>query len=572
MYNKYFGLKEAPFSIAPNPRYLFMSARHREALAHLLYGVGQGGGFVLLTGEVGTGKTTVSRCLLDQLPENTDVALILNPYLNANSLLATICEELGIEGANENQSLKQLTDQLYLFLLENHAKGRHTVLLIDEAQHLKFDVLEQIRLLTNLETNTKKLLQIVFIGQPELNELLSTPELRQLAQRITARFHIQPLTLEETHAYIRHRLKVAGLPGQRKLFPNKIVERIYKTTGGIPRLINVICDRMLLGTYAQNKDQVDDKTFRRAIAEVRGTEQSIKPGKLLPVLTATAGLLIIAAIAIGTWLQWEIPPINQHNETPGKLGQVERNPISNDAAVIADETAVPEPRLDEHNISEQPTKAVFDLNQFSSDQNIAINQLLNQFDIIRTPAETPCAYIKNLGFACETTAVTSWIDFRDINRPAVLTLTDKQGKTVYAPVSSIADNQIGLLQGSELITVNLMQLGNYWKGQLLFIWAPPPFYEKPVAFGDRSKFIKWLADAYAKIDGQQQGLAGEKFNTALAARVKLFQRDHNLRDDGIVGMNTLLKVNERLGTARTLMPQPASKQAQLPNSVSGWEG
>ena len=240
MYYQYFGLTEAPFSIAVNPRYLFMSARHRDALAHLLYGVGTSGGFILLTGEVGTGKTTINRCLLEQLPHDTDIAIILNPALNAMELLATACDELGISYDVDNHTLKTLTDKLHGFLLENHARGRKTVLLIDEAQHLDFDVLEQIRLLTNLETNSEKLLQIILIGQPELAQMLAQPELRQLNQRITARYNLEPLNLDETGAYIHHRLQVAGMSPDRIIFPSSVVRGIYQRTRGIPRVINVL--------------------------------------------------------------------------------------------------------------------------------------------------------------------------------------------------------------------------------------------------------------------------------------------------------------------------------------------
>ena len=269
MYYQYFGLTEAPFSIAVNPRYLFMSPRHRDALAHLLYGVGSGG-FILLTGEVGTGKTTINRALLEQMPEGTDIAIILNPALNALELLATACDELGIDYDAGNTTLKNLTDKLHQYLLDNHSKGRSTVLLIDEAQHLDFDVLEQIRLLTNLETNSEKLLQIVLIGQPELSQMLNRPELRQLNQRITARYNLEPLDLSETNAYIRHRLEVAGLPADRELFPPAVVRRIHHLTHGIPRLINVLCDRVLLGTYGRNLQRANQSLVNQAAKEVMG--------------------------------------------------------------------------------------------------------------------------------------------------------------------------------------------------------------------------------------------------------------------------------------------------------------
>ena len=209
MYLNYFGLSDNPFSIAPNPDYLYMSPRHKEALAHLTFGLSESGGFVMLTGEVGTGKTTVSRKLLQQLPDNTQVAMILNPTLSALELLATVCDELGLPYQEEKASLKYFTDLILSKLEENHQQGMNTVLMVDEAQHLLPEVLEQLRLLTNLETNREKLLKVVLIGQPELQQLLKRNELRQLAQRITARYHLLPLTAPEVSAYIAHRLSVA---------------------------------------------------------------------------------------------------------------------------------------------------------------------------------------------------------------------------------------------------------------------------------------------------------------------------------------------------------------------------
>ena len=297
MYYQYFGLTEAPFSIAVNPRYLFMSPRHRDALAHLLYGVGAGGGFILLTGEVGTGKTTINRCLLEQLPPDTDVAIILNPALNAIELLASACDELGIQYDPQQHTLKTLTDKLHSFLLENHARGRKTVLLIDEAQHLDFDVLEQIRLLTNLETNSEKLLQIILIGQPELAHMLAQPELRQLNQRITARYNLDPLNLEETGAYIQHRLQVAGMSPERVIFTGSVVRGIYKATRGIPRVINVLCDRMLLGAYGRNKSRADHAMLRVAVREVLGEQESDT------ATVALAGSGCRGAVAgVGRWM------------------------------------------------------------------------------------------------------------------------------------------------------------------------------------------------------------------------------------------------------------------------------
>ncbi|MCK5912743.1 MAG: AAA family ATPase [Desulfuromusa sp.] len=268
MYKDYFGLKEEPFSIAPDPQFLYMSARHREALAHLIYGMKVDSGFVLLTGEVGTGKTTVCRCLLGQIPENSEVAFILNPKLSVIELLATICDELGISYPDNNPSGKIFIDLINTYLLDAHSQGKKTVLIIDEAQNLSVDVLEQIRLLTNLETDKRKLLQVIMLGQPELNRMLECRELRQLAQRVTARYHLEPLSKNDIEGYLRHRLAVAGV--ERPLFPIKTVDKLYSLTGGVPRIINMLCDRALLGAYVKGENIVNPALLVEAANEVFG--------------------------------------------------------------------------------------------------------------------------------------------------------------------------------------------------------------------------------------------------------------------------------------------------------------
>lgn len=298
MYLHYFALTEKPFSIAPNPDYLYFSDRHKEALAHLTYGLGDAGGFVLLTGEVGTGKTTVTRCMLAQLPDTTQVAFILNPTLSELELLGSICDELGIDYQAEQASLKTLTDKIKHRLLANHQQGRHTMLVIDEAQHLAPEVLEQLRLLTNLETNQKKLLQIILVGQPELQTLLKRNELRQLAQRITARYHLLPLNEAQVFAYIKHRLHKAGV--EQTLFDAKAIKLIHRLTGGVPRLINLLCDRALMGAYSAQLKQVNKRLVLQAADEVLpDLNHQPNTGKTGAYLLYVLGGMMLLALGVG---------------------------------------------------------------------------------------------------------------------------------------------------------------------------------------------------------------------------------------------------------------------------------
>jgi general secretion pathway protein A len=299
MYNDYFGFKETPFSIAPDPRYLYMSEQHREALAHLIYGFNSDGGFVLLTGEVGTGKTTVCRCLLEQIPKDSSIAFIINPKLTVDELLATICDEFGIKYPEKNISIKVFVDLLNAYLLEAHAEGRKAVLIIDEAQNLSANVLEELRLLTNLETNQRKLLQIILLGQPELRKKLSKPELRQLSQRIIARYHLGPLSKRDVAAYVAHRLAVAGI--SYEVFPPAAINKVYRLSGGIPRLINVLCDRALLGTFVLRERTVNGSILKKAASEVFDKAGIIiRYGNTL----ALAALLFIIVISVG-FIFWQ---------------------------------------------------------------------------------------------------------------------------------------------------------------------------------------------------------------------------------------------------------------------------
>lgn len=542
MYHNYFGLKEEPFSIAVNPRYLFMSARHRDALAHLLYGVGIGGGFILLTGEVGTGKTTINRCLLEQLPDNTDIALILNPALNAVELLATVCDELNIDYQSGEQSLKILTDKLHQFLLTNHASGRNTVLLIDEAQHLQFEVLEQIRLLTNLETNTKKLLQIILVGQPELRSLLNRPELRQLAQRITARYQLKPLNIEETQAYIRHRLHIAGLPANQELFPKPIVKNIHKASRGVPRIINVLCDRMLLGTYGQNKTIVDRAMLKQAIVEVMGEEDDIElsqPRNMAPVFTIL-GLVLIALIVLWKWplIESYLQPMPDVSISEAPIAAP--NPEKPPTAITQPEKI--EPVVEQPIIVESP---------WVKSSDLALQEITLALDI----PVIDCQQL-SVTYRCEQFNVVSWQDLMVYNRAAVLTLITPTKIKQYAAMLSLNENEAVILKGGRSYQVDLEEFGQMWTGDFTLIWQPPIHYRGPIKVGDTGPMIKWLASQFATLDGQKTKLAAETFTTRLEQRVKIFQNNHQLKADGVVGLKTLLVLDGKLAAAESLTTTP----------------
>lgn len=322
MYLEHYGLTEPPFSITPDPRFVFLSERHRDALAHLLFGVtqGGGGGFVQLTGEVGTGKTTLCRLLLEQLPQNTRVALVLNPRLTPIELLEAICEELHLDLDGRRGSAKALVDALNAYLLDAYAQGLRVVLVIDEAQNLSVDALEQVRLLTNLETPTQKLLQVVLLAQPELRRILAREDLRQLAQRITARYHLMPLDATETGEYLRHRYRIAG--GQRFPFDAGAVKRIHAHSGGVPRLINTLAERSLLAGYAHDVAMLDARWVDRAAAEVLPAPA---PRRRRWTIAVPVAAMALVAAGTATWW-WTRAPVEARPVTKAVVASVPKAP------------------------------------------------------------------------------------------------------------------------------------------------------------------------------------------------------------------------------------------------------
>ncbi|MEC4726667.1 AAA family ATPase [Shewanella sp. D64] len=524
MYKAFFGLSDNPFSIAPNPHYLFLSDRHREALAHLTYGLGDTGGFVLLTGEVGTGKTTVSRCLLNQLPENTDTAFILNPSLTEVELLATLCDELSI-GYEKDPSLKQLTDLLSKYLLANHEKGRNTVLIIDEAQHLRPAVLEQLRLLTNLETDTKKLLQVILIGQPELQQLLKRQELRQLAQRITARYHLLPLTLEEVGLYVHHRLQVAGR--HEPLFNQGAIKALHKYSGGIPRLINLLCERALMASYAKSTVPVDKKMVILASAEVLG-EDIKQTNYLVPTGIAVA----IGLFCVLGYLVLSNPDVAARDST---LTTVEIKP---DVKV----GAMAEPQRQRGEAKSDTNQRV--LNEaIANSRNIdtAYASIFGLWGKVPYIGLSACQAAQQQGLSCFQQQ-GNWNSLIRLNFPAVVYLVDGQQQAFYGTVVSRSGDQLLLQLNEQQLWVDRDWFNRHFSGTFEILWQAPGGQPREIGQGSNLAQIQWLENSLAKIDNTAPRLV-DRFDTQLEEQLKRFQRKHGLRADAIAGSQTLVQLN-----------------------------
>ena len=554
MYTDFFGLNEKPFSITPDPRYLFMSERHGEALAHLVYGVTESGGFVQLTGEVGTGKTTLVRTLLlNRMPDNADVAVVLNPQLSVVEFLATICEELHIDVPHNKGSVKALTDALNRHLLKAHAAGRRTILVVDEAQNLSPAVLEQVRLLTNLETAKQKLLQIILIGQPELRELLARTDLRQLAQRITGRYHLEPLTGEETAHYIEHRLKVAGALGE--VFDNSAKKEAFRLSQGVPRLINVICDRALLGAYSLESRRVNRRLIRRAAAEVRG---QLERSPWLRVAAAAAGVLGLAIIAASIWSatrQHEAPPVLVA-EAPADA--VAAEPLSEDLNTVpAESNAAVEVTEAQPTLNEQLQLAA-DLTNPSD----ALTSLFGAWGLeYKSSGRNGCLQASDAGLACLFQR-GSWSGLRRMDRPAILTLIDDSGETYEVVLTAIYGASAELSIGGVLVTHPVEEITDAWFGQFMLLWRPPSGQAVSLGPDSRGANVLWLRETLAAIDDQfvSNNPSSDVYDTDLEQVVRAFQRAHRLDVDGLAGQQTQIIINSLLavdGTPRLSTPRLA---------------
>jgi general secretion pathway protein A len=538
MYLSFFGLIEKPFAITPDPRYLYLSARHAEALAHLLYGINEAGGFVQLTGEVGTGKTTIIRSLLAQTPKNAEIALILNPRMTAPEFLLTICEELGIGVPDDaTDSRKDLVDILNHYLLRAHADGRRIVLVVDEAQNLAPDVLEQVRLLTNLETNTQKLLQIILIGQPELRDLLARNELRQLAQRVTGRYHLHPLSAAETAAYVRHRLRVSGATSD--IFSSMALSELFHLSGGVPRVINVVADRALLGAYTQDRHRVTTSLVRHAAAEVFG--RRFAP-RWLPWLGAAAAALVLAATV---WGMWPLTSWRLNRQPPAASAAAVKETAAQRAAVKPVQQAVAPPAVAVVAAAAPQPPSAPSLQTLLTQHNDVTgtdDAFLRLFGLWGAHYVAgnidPCTQAAQQGMECLVQR-GSFGQLRMYNRPAILMLNDDAGTKHQVVLAGLDDEHARIDLAGQRHEVGIGELSRYWFGDFVMLWRPGTQTVKPLSVGMRGDEVRWLRQSLERLQGVTAGQSvSDVFDTELSHLVMDFQRQHRLAVDGIAGIQT----------------------------------
>ncbi|MBL4673878.1 MAG: AAA family ATPase [Arenicella sp.] len=609
MYLEYFGLTERPFSIAPDPHYLYMSERHKEAMAHLTYGLSQGGCFIVLTGEVGTGKTTLCRNLLGDLPDDVDVALILNANINEQELLQTVCDELKI-AYQEPDSQKRLLDKINSHLLAGFAENRQTVLIIDEAQLLSRDVLEQIRLLTNLETTKSKLLQIILIGQPELNDLLSRNDLRQLAQRVTARYHLGALQRSEIEGYVNFRLSVAGC--RKPIFTRQALSQLHRSTDGIPRRINVLADHALLAAYSKTDAVVDAKSVKTATKEV--FIHSRKSERVVPASIkwsfAMLGLVLIN-VALWWWFtaseqdapapiayngpsavdQIEadldstivkvenIAAINQFGQVVAELAPGEAAPNGVTTIIRSDDIApgtvvIADQPLDESELLIQQAEPITQPPErvFSYDSGSELGQALDtsadltgriavfralgaawDVDLPSQLIQPVCEVLKESGVDC--LGITSWAQLRRYNRPAILVL-DQNDSLHRVIVFKLERDSAQVLVGQNVVDVSISELKSRWTNNGVTFWRPGDNGSRVLQQGDSSSSLPTIRVAInqALLKRNMPGLGNftsTDFDWSLAQAVSAVQTAYSLLADSKIGSETYLLLNEVFSPEQT---------------------
>ena len=561
MYTEFFQLREMPFSITPDPAYLYMSPRHQEALGHLLYGTGQYGGFVQLTGEVGTGKTTIVRTLLEQKLADLDVAMIHNPRQNEQEFVQSICDELRVEYPRTSPTLKVLVDALNEHLLRSHAAGRRTVVIIDEAQNLLPSVLEQVRLLTNLETSKEKLLRIMLIGQPELSALLARPDLRQLASRITARYHLTPLGAAETREYIEHRLRVAG--AQTEIFPEGAAQRVFQYARGVPRLINIICDRALLGAYAQQARRITPEIVRKAaqeaIGHLPGEFDPKQPVRMRWIETGWIAALVMCS-ALFVWSYTRDPAAPAASPaTASAAPQTAQPPPTVMTPPQASSDVATQPAPTTTAAPPEPTPTPRDegglqaLAATAQPLNIVIGRMIRLWDAELTVprGESVCDLLSRQKLECYRSRGT-WADLGQMNRPAVLTLELPELGPQYFLLRTLDTTHASLDTALGALRLPLSELDTVWNGEFLLLWRrdTATSYIGPGFVGAS---VPWLWQRLATMGAATlPSPVPRRYDEGLRTALSNFQTERGLIVDGTAGIRTLIALGEGLPGTPTL--------------------
>jgi general secretion pathway protein A len=591
MYCTFFGLQEKPFNVTPDPRFLFLSQAHQEALGHLLYGIEDRKGFIAITGEVGTGKTLLCRALLDRLGRHVRTALILNSFMSAIDLLRSINEDFGIPSAGSTR--KELIDTLNAFLLDEFRDGRNAVLIIDEAQNLAPAVLEQIRMLSNLETERGKLLQIVLVGQPELRQQLARPELRQLNQRIALRYHLRPFDRRETSDYIRHRLLVAGSHGGVRFTP-RALRAIYRHSQGIARKINLICDRALLSAYVQGTSQIDGGIVAQASAEL---DDQARP-RQAPVggqrrrwtwrVAPSVGLALALTVG-GAWLGYHRP----HNLEVAELGVDAPLPTAEapTATPSADDAAAPTPApatapqperpalLSEgvegvreaaahvvaQDIATMPGAAVSAAPQEPTPTGLEGAILLRAllWEYSRAQPQQPEGVKAALtsvaaGFGLEMIALRT--DLPRLKRFRLACLVETSMPPVSTPRLLIfrgsASSGIAVMDASgEVRRVSDEEFTQMWSGRVYLFQHVGAAARHILVRGQQGAEVQALQQQLRALGYLPAGALGQ-FDGETVEAVRRFQRDYALQVDGLAGPTTRILLAHLVGRAPNAVTQP----------------
>ncbi|MDJ0807926.1 MAG: AAA family ATPase [Gammaproteobacteria bacterium] len=549
-----FGFQENPFSITPDPRYLFLSRGHEESLAHLIYGTGPNGGFVQLTGEVGTGKTMLVRSLLEQKLENVDIALILNPRLSRRDFMAAICDELGISYEGPPYQLKQLSDDLSRYLLKTHAQGRHTVVVIDEAQNLSPRVLEQIRLLTNLETSRHKLLRIILVGQPELQQLLARKDLRQVDQRITARYHLSPLSRQETSRYIRHRLTVAGV-NDNLFFPSAL-RLVHILTGGVPRKINTLCERTLLAVFTSGSKRVRPRMVWRAWREIKGRRSGNSPLQWV----GAGALLFTSAVAVWwmlKYLEQDSNDLQAEANTDGEIIQITPSPAQPEkAASLAtlekggqlDGGLQTAKQSDEPDLPQWSDSLLSAPGGYSGLPGADVKRILNQklFNLwdrsVGGDVADICRQALLVGLRC-LSGVTNWEGLLRLDRPLICQLQSGETSSPVL-VKGVLGDELLVDDANAEYRIGKDAFSERWQGDFVMLWRPPEGGAL-VGPGSSGEAVTWLRKRLSLADGEPvPGVVGlDHFENDLKLRLQRFQEANGLMADGIAGAWTMILLN-----------------------------